>query len=209
MPIAVATTARVNNSREPVFATCHNNQGNTRRPATSIRAMNAPTCSRVCPTVTQSGLTSASGMTWGSVVAPSTPTKGGSRTSTSTHARSSTTSQPMAMRPFIVSSTPRASRALSSTTVLAQESERPKIRPAPQLQPHQLAASMPNAVASPICTTAPGTAMRFTASRSRNEKCRPTPNISSITPISESWEAIWTSATKPGVAGPIRMPASR
>ena len=68
---------------------------------------------------------------------------------------------------------------------------------------------MPSSVAMVICTTAPGSAMRFTASRSSSEKCRPTPNISSITPISESCAAIPTSATKPGVAGPMRMPARR
>ncbi len=45
---------------------------------------------------------------------------------------------------------------------------------------------MPSAVAIAICTTAPGMAIRFTASRSRSEKCRPTPNISSITPISDN-----------------------
>ena len=72
-----------------------------------------------------------------------------------------------------------------------------------------MAAPMPSSVATVICTTAPGTAMRRTASRSSSEKCSPTPNISSITPISESCEAMFTSATKPGVAGPMMMPASR
>jgi len=68
---------------------------------------------------------------------------------------------------------------------------------------------MPSSVAMPICTTAPVTATRLTASRSSSEKCRPTPNISSITPISDSCEAMAMSATKPGVAGPMAMPASR
>ena len=65
------------------------------------------------------------------------------------------------------------------------------------------------AVATTICSSAPGTAMRLTASRSFSEKCRPTPSISSITPISASCPARSTSATKPGVAGPISTPASR
>ena len=52
-------------------------------------------------------------------------------------------------------------------------------------------------------------AMRRTAIRSSIEKCSPTPNISSITPISASWPASPMSATKPGVAGPTMMPASR
>ena len=68
---------------------------------------------------------------------------------------------------------------------------------------------MPSSVATAICTTAPGTAMRLTAIRSSSEKCRPTPNISSITPISASWLASPMSATKPGVVGLITMPAIR
>ena len=145
----------------------------------------------------------------GAAPPPSKPASGGISTSTSTQARSSTTSQPTAMRPFIESSTPRASRALSSTTVLAHESDSPKIKPLPTPQPIHHASPMPSRVATLICTTAPGTASRRTESRSPSEKCSPTPNISSITPISDSCEAMCTSATKPGVAGPIRMPASR
>ena len=60
-----------------------------------------------------------------------------------------------------------------------------------------------------ICTTAPGIAMARTESRSSSEKCSPTPNISRITPISASSLASPWSATKPGVNGPIAMPASR
>jgi hypothetical protein len=51
--------------------------------------------------------------------------------------------------------------------------------------------------------------MRRTDSRSCSEKCSPTPNISSITPISASSAAIFTSATNPGVPGPMAMPATR
>ena len=205
MPMAQAMTARVNSSREPVRATCHSSQGNTRRPPTSIRATKAATCSRVRPSVCHSGAASAAGAAW----PPNNPANGGMSTSTSTVARSSTTSQPTAMRPFMESSTPRDSSALSSTTVLAHESDRPKISPLPQVQPQVQAMNMPSTVARPICTTAPGTAMRLTASRSPIEKCRPTPNISNMTPISASCEAMATSATKPGVEGPMRMPATR
>ena len=45
-------------------------------------------------------------------------------------------------------------------------------------------------VATAIWARAPGTAMARTASRSWREKCRPTPNISRITPISASSLAI-------------------
>ncbi len=41
------------------------------------------------------------------------------------------------------------------------------------------------------------------------EKCRPTPNISRMTPISASSLARFWSATKPGVNGPTATPASR
>jgi hypothetical protein len=42
----------------------------------------------------------------------------------------------------------------------------------------------PMAVATAICTIAPGTAMADTDNRSFSEKCSPTPNISKIKPIS-------------------------
>lgn len=68
---------------------------------------------------------------------------------------------------------------------------------------------MPSAVATKICTTAPGSASLRTASRSSSEKCSPTPNISNMTPISANWAAMSASATNPGVKGPMMTPASR
>ena len=76
--------------------------------------------------------------------------------------------------------------ARSSTTVLATESASPNTMPAPMPQPASQASPTPSAVAKAICTTAPGIAMPRTESRSCSEKCRPTPNISRITPISDS-----------------------
>ena len=104
---------------------------------------------------------------------------------------------------------PLDSSARSSTTVLATDSARPNTTASPTGQPQLTAAAPPSTVAAAICTTAPGAAILRTASRSSSEKCRPTPNISSITPISASWPASATSATKPGVPGPIITPASR
>jgi hypothetical protein len=49
----------------------------------------------------------------------------------------------------------------------------------------------------------------LTASRSSIEKCSPTPNIISMMPISASCCVSAMSATKPGVAGPIMIPATR
>ena len=65
--------------------------------------------------------------------------------------------------------------------------------------PPQLAASAaPMAVVTAMSAIAPGIAMPRTARRSAGEKCRPTPNISRITPTSASWAAISASATMPG-----------
>ncbi len=210
MLTAAATTHRVNSSREPVRVTCHKSQGKTRRPTTSISATKPPTCSSVTPSVRQTeAAASASAPSPASARPPSAPASGGSSTSTSTMARSSTTSQPTAMRPVWLSSRPRFSSARSSTTVLATDSARPNTSAAPIGQPHESDMAAPISVAATICTSAPGSAMRRTASRSSSEKCRPTPNISSITPISASCAAMAASATKPGVKGPMMTPASR
>ena len=53
----------------------------------------------------------------------------------STTTRSSTTSQPTAIRPLSDCSKPRDSSARSRTTVLATDREIPKTSPAPQLAP--------------------------------------------------------------------------
>ena len=126
-------------------------------------------------------------------------TSAGSITSVSTMTRSSTISQPTAMRPRSVLMMRRSCRARSSTTVLATDSARPKVIPAPIGQPSRLPSPTPKAVATAICTMAPGTAMSRTDHRSFSEKCRPTPNISRMTPISASSLASDWSATKPGV----------
>ncbi len=204
MPMATATTQSVNSSRDPVRATCQSSHGSRRRPAKNISATKPATCSSVTARVCHR-LASPSG----AALPPSSAASGGMSTSMRTVARSSTTSQPTAMRPFMLSSMPRSSSALSSTTVLAHESDRPSTSDAPVSQPQLFASAVPSTVAMVICTIAPGTAMRFTDSRSPMEKCRPTPNMSSITPISASCEAMAVSATKPGVCGPIAIPARR
>ena len=133
----------------------------------------------------------------------------GSSTSTSTIARSSTTSQPTAMRPRSVSSRRRSCKVRSTTTVLATDSAAPKISPALSDHPCSQASAAPSTVATAICASAPGTAMARTDSSSCSENCSPTPNISRMMPSSESSLAIAWSATKPGVNGPMMTPASR
>ena len=93
--------------------------------------------------------------------------------------------------------------------MLATDSARPNTRPAPIDQPSQWPSAMPSSVAQAICAMAPGTAIARTESSCSSEKCRPTPNISRMTPISASSLASVWSATKPGVAGPISTPAMR
>ena len=55
-----------------------------------------------------------------------------------------------------------------------------------------------------ICSSAPGTTIARTAIRSRSEKCSPTPNISSTTPISDA-----CAATPPSEASERRCEADR
>ena len=141
MPSASASTERVNSSREPVRATWVSNHGTTRGPSRMAIATKAATLSerdgelqrepRIARRVARRGLG----------LPPSTSANAGSSTSASTIARSSTISQPTAMRPFGVSTRLRSSSARSSTTVLATDRPRPNTRPAPRLQPHSQASA--------------------------------------------------------------------
>ena len=167
MLTAAATTHSVNSSREPVRVTCHSTHGKTRRPTMSISATKVATSSSVIPSaIPRSRPDSA--LPGASAVA-----SGGSSTSTSTIARSSTTSHPTAMRPLTDSSMPLLSSARSSTTVLATESARPNTIAPASAQPHQVATPTPSAVAIAICTMAPGSAILRTDNKSCSEKCRP------------------------------------
>ena len=187
MPRAMASTARVKSSREPLAAILSSTQGTTRRPPKVIRATKAATL----PRVISSGQSRPASPP--SVLPPRVPASAGRSTRVRTIARSSTISQPMAILPRLVSSNWRCSRARNSTTVLATDRLRPNTRPPPKLQPSSLARPMPSSVATPICTSAPGMAMAFTESRSLSEKCRPTPNISRITPSSAiSCDSAWS-----------------
>ncbi len=75
-------------------------------------------------------------------------------------------------------------------------------------QPSASPSPTPRSVATTNWPTAPGMAIRRTASRSLIENSIPTPNISRITPISASSLAIWVSAMTPGVNGPSATPAA-
>src|SRR3990172_6393268 len=107
-PTAAAITQRVNNSREPVRATHQSTLGSPRRPTTSMNAMKAATLATVAPTVVQSSPAEIAAADVESTDAR-TPANAGNSTRTSTMTRSSTNSQPTAMRPLIDSSRPLAS----------------------------------------------------------------------------------------------------
>ena len=85
------------------------------------------------------------------------------------------------------------------TTVLATERPMPNTRPA-VARPAERVARPPSRgrVATTLCTIAPGTATRQTATSSSMWNCSPTPNISRMMPTSASCSAMWRSATKPG-----------
>src|SRR3990167_4446062 len=120
-PTAAATTLSVNSSCEPVRATIHRIFGKTRRPTTSIKRMKAATLASVMPTESQMPVNPASAVAEGLVSGDNTPASAGNNTSTSTMTRSSTTNQPTAIWPLIDLSSPLASSARNSTTVLATE----------------------------------------------------------------------------------------
>ena len=210
IPSATASTESVKTSREPVRATFCSSHGTTRLPMSNATATNSATfasamarmshrlelrrrCLRGLPVV----------------LPPNVSAKAGKSTSASTIARSSTTSQPTAMRPSAESSLRCCSSARSSTTVLATDRASPNVRPSEGSNPRSRPSARRPAVAVAICAMAPGNAMLRTARKSFIEKCRPTPNISRITPISASWRASPMSPTNPGVNGPITTPASR
>src|SRR5262245_50393013 len=151
---AAATTHNVNSSREPVRATCQSSHGKTRRPATSMSATKMLTAASVLNRVNQ-----MSAAPIAASPALSTSANAGSKTSTSTIARSSTTSQPTAIRPLTVVSSAHPSSAFNNTTVLATDNARPNTIAPPGDQPHDRAVAAPSPVATVICTMAPGSAI--------------------------------------------------
>ena len=203
-PIAMASTARVNSSFEPSFETRVRRRGTRRVPATTMTTTKRaalPSPSAMLPSVPSA-----------SVGAEDVPPRSGAIVGSSTRmtivTRSSTISQPIAILPWAVSSSPRSVIARSRTTVLATDSDSPRTSPPPIPQPSATPSIRPRIVAITIWMSAPGIAMPRTAARSRSEKWMPTPNISRMIPMSASSIAISTSALRPGVNGPSRTPAT-
>ena len=177
----------MNSSRDPWRATCSRSHGITRAPATTMttakiaaRAMAKTTSARApAPGPEVSAWVPPS-------VAPSRGAMSGSSTRTTTVKRSSTISQPTAMRPCWVSARcgPRE-RAAGRPCSRRRSPGRARARPRRRIRA-RMPSPVPRIVATAIWTAAPGTAIARTARRSRNEKWMPTPNISRMTPISAS-----------------------
>ena len=198
--------ARVNSSRELVRATRARTQGKTREPTTSMSATNSADLAE------RERQASATAVRRRRRRRPPARRAARPAPAAAPAPAPSPGPRPPASRPRCARPRSRARPAArgraaaprcSPPTAPARTRNRRR-RPAPR---H--AASAPSAVATTICASAPGTAIDLTASRSRSEKCVPTPNISSMTPISASCGARCTSATQPGVCGPRAMPASR
>ena len=192
----------MNSSFEPSLATSTRSFGTSRAPAT-IMSTAKSTALPSARAIDSSGSVPSS-----AAVPPMNGAIVGSRTRMTTVTRSSTISQPIAIRPCGVCSSPRSVIARRSTTVLATDSDSPSTSPPPRPQPSATPSMTPSSVATTICPSAPGIAIARTAARSRIEKWIPTPNISRMIPMSASSIAIAVSAMKPGVNGPRTMPAT-
>jgi len=124
--------------------------------------------------------------------------------------RSSTSDQPTAIRPGAAFSRPSSVMPRTINTVDAVARHMPSTNEPLIGQPSRKCPThAPSTTTRPLAASAPGTAMRRTFQRSWNEKPRPTPNISSITPTSASFAASSALPTNPGVLGPMHTPASR
>ena len=197
MPSASTSTVNVNSSRDLVPATRSSSAGMRR--------------SAIAATATRPASFTAVNARFSAMrpgVASATNTEG-SRTSPMTVRRSSTTSQPTAMRPADVCRSRLSDRRRMRTTVLATDSDMPNTIAAGHANPIACDVVAPSTVMAPLAMTAPGTAMRRTSSSSSTLNCRPTPNMIRMMPISESCSANSWLATSPGVFGPTRTPASR
>jgi hypothetical protein len=203
-PIAMARTANVNSSFDPSFETRVRRRGTRRVPAMTMRNTNSaalPSPSATFPSVPSVSVDPFA-------VPPMSGATVGKTTRMTIETRSSTINQPIAIRPWDVSTSPRSVSARSRTTVLATDSDSPSTSAPPIPQPRARPSISPRIVAMTIWIRAPGIAMPRTAARSRSEKWMPTPNISRMIPMSASSSARSTSALKPGVNGPSRTPAT-
>jgi hypothetical protein len=186
-PSAMASTARRNSSREPVWATRCRIHGITRRPTISMTATKAMTLPSVMAKAPDAELETASGQGGGVRAAASTPATGPA-------AAPAPAPWPGPRR----SASRRRCGRVRSRSAAAPAARAAARRSRPPTAPGRRRAPRPGS--SPAASQADaeqrgeadlhdragdGDGLR-TESRSFSEKCRPTPNISRITPISAS-----------------------
>ncbi len=212
MPTAAAITASVNSSREPVRATCHSSQGNRRRPTTQHQrderrdlqqrlAERRPRASRRRRVPGEMAAT----------LPPSIAANGGSST------RTSTVDQVLDDQPAHrdlavdrVEHAARLERLQQHHGAGDRQRQRRTPAPRPRHQPHQAASQAPSSVARRDLhhrARQRDACARPTSRRARNAGRRRTSAASRRS--RRAARRCPTSATNPGVAGPMRIPASR
>ena len=178
--IEKTSTVSVNSSRERSRATCTRTHGIARDPPSITIATRAESFSSASPKDAQSP-----GLVAPSAADASVPSTGIS-TRMMTVKTSSTSSHPTATWPWGVFSASASINTRMRTTVLATAIAMPITAPDLTGRPRAANTAMPRRVATRLWPMAPGMATDLTASRSFRWKCRPTPNMSRMTPTSAS-----------------------
>ena len=118
-------------------------------------------------------------------------------------------SMPSSTRPWWEATSPRSISVLRMTIVLLMAMTPPKKIPSATGQPSSSPSPSPAAIVSATWAAVPMTATPRTAASSLSENSMPRANIRKMTPTSAR-AAIWSrSPMKPGVKGPMTMPATR
>ncbi|OGO58241.1 MAG: hypothetical protein A2V85_14930 [Chloroflexi bacterium RBG_16_72_14] len=124
-------------------------------------------------------------------------------------ARSCAIIQPIATRPWRLSSSPRSSSTLNTTSVELIDTAAPITTAAVGGRPSARTARVPTSATIRTWSRAPGITIERTLASSCSENSTPSANRSSTTPSSASSEMRSTSPTNPGVNGPMITPAAR
>ena len=132
MPSEIANIAKMNNSRERVWATRNNNQGMKRLPANSMNTMKPSAAIKAVPIARQS-------------VGTLLVLKFGMTSNIKTVAISSITRQPTATLPCEVFNSPKSIKPRNMTIVLAMETAKPSITPAKIDHPQYQLSAKPKA----------------------------------------------------------------
>ena len=191
-PRAMATTASMKSSREPDRATMRSSGGTSRVPRRNAAIR------------TTAEISSDSAMP---KPPPRWPAMTGMSASIGARLKSWTMPRPSATRACGLSISPRPMSILSATIELEMAKAPPSRSAAPNVQPPANPAAVPRSTVSGIWIAPPSSAARRTRITSLRENSTPSPNIRSATPRFASSCTRSTSATRPGVFGPMTSPA--